>query len=496
MARKVYYGTCPASPNNSSGVGAGEESSTYHVYIRDIDVSAEGFKLEEGDLLVVFFGVQNKIENPSIALYAADTNEQISVIDDEGKFIKTWDVEAEAVDAWGVGETVIFTYTQRGNEHSDGSYHWALVNGVHASQDVYGDTKLYDLDMASDDPEEPIFPDWIIGEIGAKETDTTTALAPNMLKKLYRLLTQSSPEGEGLIWTSAAGGTQEPLGTLKLTNGGDAVNITYPLTAIVEAVKNLVPEKTHTGQLENNGNGGGDGHETDPSAPFITQYIPSNTYVKEDFSVPAGLHFETGSGLNYTYLNNNQERQYIPRIVLNDASDKIAIGASDGDTLSGIVLGKDTEVKGTLNINNRITSTMPVGAGATPGSVVTEVGITTNGQIQEKNMNLSERYGPLYEVEMIRHYTGTILSNRSTDHIHPSVLTAEHPSSEWTAVGVVGFNVNYYKADGAKGDDAYYANVWECYLKDATQIEYAIFNFRNAPIKVFIDIYVLYKKNI
>jgi len=493
MARKVYYGTCPASPSNNSGAGA--ENSTYHVYIRDIDIPAEGFQFNEGDLLVVFFGVQNKFEQPSIVTHVTDTETDVSVVDDEGKFIKTYDVEVEAVDAWGMGETVIFAYTQRG---SDNSFHWALVNGVHASMDVFGDTKLWDIDMSSTDPEALVFPEWIQSAIEppAEPTDTTTALAPNMLKKLYQLLTQNSPDGEGLIWTPSAEGTQEVLGTLKLTSDGDAVNITYPLDAIVEAVKELSPEKTHTGQLHNNGNGVGPGHETDASAPFITQYIPNEVYTEESLSVPAGLHFENGTGLNYTYLNNDQERQYIPRIILNDSNNKIAFGTSDGDTLTGIVLGKDTEVQGTLNTNNIITSTMPVEAGTTPGSAVTNVGITTNGQIQEKNQLLSERYGPLYEIEMIRHYTGTIGSNKSTAHLHPSVLTTTHPSSEWTAVGVVGFNVNYYKDAGAKADDAYYANVWECYLQNASQIEYAIFNFRNAPIKVFIDIYVLYKKKI
>lgn len=495
MARKVYYGTCPASPANGSGAGA--ENSTYHVYIRDVDVPASGFQFKEGDLLVVFFGVQNKFTQPKIVVHVTDTDNETSVVDDEGKFIKTYDVEVEAVDAWGAGETVIFAYTQRGN---DNSFHWALVNGVHASQDVYGDTKLYDLDMTSDDDEN--FPTWIVGELGAEEEDTTTALAPNMLKKLYRLLTQSSPEGEGLIWTSAAGGTQEPLGTLKLTNGGDAVNITYPLTAIVEAVRNLVPEKTHTGQLENNGNGGGDGHETDPSAPFITQYIPSNTYTEQNLSVPAGLHFETGSGLNYTYLNNNQERQYIPRIVLNDASDKIAIGASDGDTLSGIVLGKDTEVKGTLNTSNRITSTMPVGAGATPGSVVTEVGITTNGQIQEKNMNLSERYGPLYQVvsisDSIPETDPHSPSKRAgSSHLYKSALLSDNGET-WIPIGIVGYNINY--RNNQHQGDGYYANLWECHLyrsgQHVNQIEYSIYNISNNAIEINITFDVLYMKNI
>ena len=495
MARKVYYGTCPASPSNNSGAGA--ENSTYHVYIRDVDIPAEGFQFNEGDLLVVFFGIQNKFEQPSIVAHVTDTETDVSVTDDEGKFIKTYDVEVEAVDAWGMGETVIFAYTQRG---SDNSFHWALVNGVHASMDVFGDTKLWDIDMSSTDPEVLVFPEWIQSAIEppAEPTDTTTALAPNMLKKLYQLLTQNSPDGEGLIWTPSAEGTQEVLGTLKLTSGGDAVNITYPLDAIVEAVKELSPEKTHTGQLHNNGNGVGPGHETDASAPFITQYIPNEVYTEGNLSVPVGLHFENGTGLNYTYLNNDQERQYIPRIILNDSNNKIALGTSDGDTLQGIVLGKDTEVNGNLLSTKRIVNHIsePVPDIPAQPDATTTVGITTNGQIREKNQLLKNRYGPLYEVERIRHYTGTIESNKSTAHLHPSVLTTTHPSSGWTAVGVVGFNVNYYKDAGAKGDDAYYANVWECYLMNATQIEYAIFNFRNAPIKVFIDIDVLYKKKI
>ncbi len=497
MARKVYYGTCPASPSNNSGAGA--ENSTYHVYIRDVDIPAEGFQFNEGDLLVVFFGVQNKFEQPSIVAHVTDTETDVSVTDDEGKFIKTYDVEVEAVDAWGAGETVIFAYTARGSA-AEGEFHWALVNGIHASEDVYGDTKLYDLDMTSDDPEELIFPDWIIGEFGAEEEDTTTALAPNMLKKLYQLLAKKDND-MGLIWSPNKEGELQTLGTLKLSDNGDAVEITYPLDATIAAAMSQHPTIGYTGQLINNGNGGGSGHETEASAPFITQYISNQPSVDRTVSIPAGLHFDNGAALNYTYCttpDDESTRQHIPRIVLNDSTNKLALGTSSGDTLAGIVLGTDTEVNGNLLPTKRIVNHIsePVPNIPTPPAIVNTVGITTNGQIREKNQLLKERYGPLYEVERIRHYTGTIGSNKSTAHLHPSVLTATHPSSGWTAVGIVGFNVNYYKDAGAKSDDAYYANVWECYLMDATQIEYAIFNFRNTPIKVFIDIYVLYKKKI
>ena len=327
--------------------------------------------------------------------------------------------------------------------------------------------------MTSDDPEEPIFPDWIIGEIGAEETDTTTALAPNMLKKLYRLLAKKDHNTDGLIWTSAGGETEQSLGTLQLTSGGDAVNITYPLdAAIAEAMQRYQPI-THTGQLTNNGENSGTG----VGEPFITKYITDN------------LYFNNGGSLKYPYsttIDGTAVDINSSRLILNDANDKIAIGNDNDPGLAGIVLGKATQVNGNLAVNGTINST----------------DISSAPDFQEGGTLLKNKYSPQLKVFMTNHVTGTIKvsdtsrtkeGGKDTAHIHVNVA-----KDGWRPLGVVGYNVNY--VNGHNNSDALYANVWECYLQldslgnPTNTVEYSIYNIANREIYVQIQIYVLYQK--
>ena len=456
MARRVYHGIAGAQPVDG----------VYRVDIHDIDITAGEFSFNEGDLLVVFFAAKNEVAQPKLAIYINDTENEVSISNDEGHFVKQYDVEADCTDAWDNGETVAFAYTQRGTNET---YYWEMINGVHASTEVYGDTKLFDLPVSSEDPEDLVFPDWINGELGAETEDTTTSLAPNMLKKLYQLLVKNDNQNQGLIWTPETP-SEQILGTLTLTSSGDSVNITYPLDSVIAAkIEELGDIPTHTSKLINDGTG----IIAANSEPLITKRPADSIY------------FTTGNGLGYTYVSDQQLVEDISRIILNDESNKIVIGDEQDEDLAGITLGKPTEVKGNLLVSGNIIAGEPLSVEQTSPEIMAP-------NFRENGVLLEEKYSPKLEVFKFSQICENIPTNSCGTPIHRTIDVSK---SGYTPIGVVGYNVNM-TGSSADGLEGYFANVWECYLKNSTTVEFSIYNLRNKAITVQMEIYVLYHKDI
>ena len=458
MAVRTYYGTCTSA----------SEEEIKEVYVPDVDLAEEGFNFRKGDLLVVFFANSNSITDPSITVYLQDTENEISVTIDSGKAIKSLDIQNDMVDAWAAGETVIFAYTQ---QSTSSTYYWELIDANHASIETYGDTKLFD---------DSDFSNWIATP--EEEEDSTIALTPNTLKKFFSLLSGDEEDNGvepllGLIWEQEGTGDAQDLGKLSLSNGGKKVTITYPLDAKIANYIENNPSVTHTGQLFNNGNGTPENPLDESSEPFITRIIPENLY----FSNGQGLYYGTPS------LDPAQ-----PRIILNDDNGKIAIG----DTSAGILLKKPTAVTGTLNVSGAITATVSSGS----------TGLQTNGIIREKSTALNQRYGPVYRVsahnaDVPKIPQGSVakrsskIATEARGHMHLDVT-----ESGWSAIGVVGYNINWDQREGSggQGADQSYAILWECYCANESGKDYVIYAVRNIrpneDIKINITFRVLYKK--
>ena len=436
--KRVYYGTC----NTESNI------SNKEVIVSDSDVvDIEDFNFDEGDLLVVLFAHENTVDEPTLVIYVNDTEVQPSTSEDEGKYVKTHDVEADCAGAWGDGETVIFAYTQLSTSQT---YYWELINAVHASTDIYGVTKLFD---------DSDFNTWI--KTTEEPEDSEMALAPNTLKKLYQLLIGDEDEGTGLIWTPASDSAeQQTLGQLSLTSGGSSVYITYPLDSVIQQ---YVSNKTHTGQLINNGNGSGpDG--TGNSEPFITRYISDD------------LYFNNGGALRYQPSGSGAVP--VNRIILNDSNNKITIGLLNDDTLAGIVLSKPTQIVGNARID---------------GGLTTSESITVEGsnrvsahEFEEGGKLLKTKYSTILKTKTFSDLTGSISSGQSCPHKYITVT-----EEGWEPLGIIGYNVDF---NAGLATDAMYANVWECHLYNSNQVQYAIYNLKDKAINVKITITILYRQ--
>lgn len=464
--KRVFYGTCKSL----------EGDVKKKVYVPDLDIIEDGFQFEEGDLLVVFFAQSNTVNEPSIVIYAQDPEQETSTTSDEGKFIKTLDVEAGLANCWQAGETLIFVYTQ---QDTSKPFYWELTDAAHATTKDYGNTKLFTI---TDDED-------FVTSLTTEDKDwpNDVAMTPYMLKKFFELLQpkQSSQEEQeeeeivdpllsiGLCWKPSEYGAQyerQPLGTLSLRKDAEGVTIDYPIHKVVQDYLETFPVITHTGQLFNNGNGtDGEGGETDETAnPFITKMVPDN------------LYFNNGNGL---YYQNGEVS--IPRFILNDGSNRIAIGSNTDDTLSGIYLAKPTDIdgntiiRGTLNTKGAIT--------AEGGNTISTAGNVMGGVVYEANQPLRERYSPLLFINTIVGPAHTIGAGKTAQH---QMISAQTPAG-YEPIGIIGYNINYA---GSNVADGRFANLWECCIS-GPYIYYALSNVKSSGnITVNCNFVVLYRK--
>lgn len=468
---KNYYGYCDTAANVSQKV----------VKVRDLEILEQDSPFQEGDLLSVYFSNGNTASEVSLVFAARQETEQdASTLSDEGKQVIYAGPAVVAGDGeWGSGETVLFTYVQVGANPEE--FWWSQVNEYHASEQVYGVTKLVDItkeEMIGNDEVEPAIASWI--DAAVTEEDQSTAMTPATLKNFFDLLSKPSNNQKiGLYWEPGLEGTNEKLGTLSLRGGqkesGNVVGIDvmYPLEArVLQIVGSNYP--TYTGELTNNGdNNGGDRGKSsqNPDAEkYITRYPPNNIY------------FNQGNGLYYNYTDDTPPLA-APRIILDNGSGKMIIGKGNNPSQVGVI-------------------ELQTGTGDGQGVLATGK-LNARLGLSEYNEPLINRYSPKLKVIKIPAAGGTFTipvndtSRKGTGlasaHIHVDVTEVEGAEG-YVPIGVVGYNVNY--AGSATGD-ALYANVWECHLLDnKKEIEFSIYNMKNKSITVTIDVYVLYEKSI
>ena len=456
--KRVYYGTCKSESTESEKV----------VVVPDLDIVDGKFNFQEGDLLTVFFAQTNTIDEPSLVIKIQETEQESSIIDDNGKLIKSLDVEAGMNGAWDAGETVIFAYTQ---QDTSKQYYWELVDAAHATTLLYGNTKLFD---------DSDFINWIKQD--EEEVDSTIALTPNTLKKFWNLLStpRTTPEPTptptpepaetdriGLRWTASdevKDLTAQPLGVLSLTNSSQGVEITYPIDSVIQKYIYSIQPITHTGQLINNGDGNKPDDPTGTAEKYITKMISEN------------LYFNNGYGLHYNS---------VPKIILNDGNNDLYL---DGGRY--IQLKKPTYVSGALNASSLISS----GAITANNRGI----ISTNGNIignvlyegytgSTAGTPISQIYSKKLEVFSINTGDLTISKNASSGHKTVSIA-----KSGYRALGCVGYNVNDKSGRSPAHFDPNYANVWECYLTNSTTLQYCIYNMSSSSITINMTVYILY----
>jgi len=450
MASKVYHGTCATTAATQVKV----------VKINNEQVLQENFSFEIGDLLVVYFQYTNEAENPRIAIYNDDTDQEVSTSNDNGKAIKTKSVEADAiVGAWDNGETVIFAYTA--NINNDNNYYWELINGAPSTTSIYGVTKLFGTNST-------IISDWLHSEL--TEEDFKTSLTPGILKKFYNLLISDEEEGGltptiKLTWfPSIDTGTMEELGTLSLTTSKeDGIKINFPLT---EFIKN----KLHTSDLTNDGEYAGDGYK------FISNATTKGT----------SFYYKDGSDV-FRYMS-----------PYND-NGQFSIRAKSSLWLGG--LGEEGEFRGTYIDGIRNTAGEMTGKGLLTvyGDIVTkEVAgskgtITSAGNIKENGSWLKDKYSAKLVVESRICKGISIAKNSSTTHLY--VGKKALAKDGYKPIGIVGFNLDYNRSNYK--NDATGCFLWECHLVNGgTEIQYAIRNTKNVNVVINATFKVLYVKDI
>ena len=443
---KNFYGIC----NSADG------AIKKQVVVSDLEVAQQGFDFNKGDLLTVFFANGNTQSNPKLVIYIGDTEQETSTSLDNGKFVKTYDVVAEAAGAWGPGETVIFAYTKQSDSNT---YCWELVNAVHASNSVYGVTTVFDKDDSEpSDPNELKLSEWITSSEDPKDSDS--AITPNTIKRLFNLLTAESDNGRiGLNWEPAnTQGSLDTLGTLSLNGGMEdsGIDIKYPLVALIDSKMGEPLRYTH--QLEN------DGGPNDGGEPFITKKVPEN------------LYFNNSRGLSYVDSNNTPHS----RIILDNGENKITIGDANDNTLNGIHLGKGTTVDGNFSVNNGYRASAP--------------------EFVEDGVSLVNKYNTILEVHTYTtpQLTIPVGTFRPTPHPHQDSLATFLASfdHELEAVGIVGYNLDYVGTKEHE-NDASYGNLWECHLLDITtnpRIEYSVRNLYSKEITLVVNFDILCRR--
>ena len=280
--------------------------------------------------------------------------------------------------------------------------------------------------------------------------------------------TQKSIDPGTYYWEliDGAHATTETYGDVKLDNTEDIELQWEPGTTPIETDDVL-------GTLGlNNGNGGGVGHETETSEPFITRIPADNIY----FANGNGIKYGTPDGSNPSSVILNSDRVTItPALNVNGGAtfSNRAVVSNGGIGITG-----DSTITGNLTVN-----------GSGKGIIYALGEIYEGGTAQENR--LVNKYSKKLKIESFNDKTGSIDPQTSCGHKYVNIA-----QSGWTPLGIVGYNINY---NGTNSSDPRYANLWECslYSKNTNQIQYCIFNTAsgNRKIDVNISFTVLYVKN-
>lgn len=129
MASTVYYGVS-TTPGDQQ--------------VKKVKMADKDFQLQEGDILSVYFAFKNEIENPTLALYIGDVNEEINQSNASGDTIYNTGRLPVQKGVWTNGEVVNFLYTHNGSitESNDNIYYWEIISKAVATNDTYGTVVL------------------------------------------------------------------------------------------------------------------------------------------------------------------------------------------------------------------------------------------------------------------------------------------------------------------------------------------------------------------
>ena len=141
VASNVYYGICTTAG----------DTQNKQVQLVNVSSELEGFHLQKGDFLSVYFVNKNEANGVTLTLFIGDINQEYNSntsIDESGFNTSTIGV---APGAWTDGEVVIFSYTHNGSvvENADNNYYWEMVGKPIATSDTYGDVILDGDDPAT-----------------------------------------------------------------------------------------------------------------------------------------------------------------------------------------------------------------------------------------------------------------------------------------------------------------------------------------------------------
>ena len=136
MASTVYYGVS-TTPGDQQ--------------VKKVKMADTDFQLQKGDILSVYFAFKNEVENPTLALYIKDANEEINLSNANGDIIYNTGRLPVQIGAWTDGEVVNFSYTHNGSitESNDNIYYWEIISKAVATSDTYGTVILDGIDDGS-----------------------------------------------------------------------------------------------------------------------------------------------------------------------------------------------------------------------------------------------------------------------------------------------------------------------------------------------------------
>lgn len=470
MAKRVFYGVCGRGGKATVG-----EAEVFTVTIQEpVLTDLENFDFKVGDLLAVYF-VEKQSEqdlyNPALKIQVTESNENITIGSDSGRFIKTFNQEAPEKLAWEAGEVVLFCYVENEAqaEPRDPAY-WYMVNHVEATatNDVYGVTKLFDLN--SED-----IPSWYSGEFG---TDNTTAVDPSFLRKVIKGLAEVTYESE-----YEQSQTTTLLGTLK--NG---LNVSYE---VYMPNPDEVPVPTNTRQLSNQGPGSGNG---------IVNWTADGSFYITNVLNDHNLYFPTsGSGIVFNSSTPAGNKPFIVtdsnrRIVIDGADNPVILqstgqyaASSKGNFIideGGLTVDKDGLIKGNLVVKKQASANVLKG-----------------NTIYENEISLKDKYA--YKIAVLevgsKSFTITLDSNKSARrelnlNSGLSAFSIPGPAKNWgwEPLGIVSWNWSYA---GTTESDAAYVSTWEMFIKGRGKnkgiLQYAIKNFGTRTIKVYLKAQIL-----
>ena len=513
MSNKVYFGKC---------ISSGSNAQKKIVYMEEIPE-----QFNEGDLLAVFFTNKNTHETPSIVFRIGSTQQEVSVADDEGIAIKSYDIEVEKEGLWGAGETVLFCFVQRPD---NGILYLELIGKLQASNTDYGIVKLNGIS------ENQTLESWF--KVDEADDDYKAAINAATVKALIRALFAIQDEDEeeeqpisfGLQWIRNPALTEElfPLGNLSLGNSSASVSIGIP--------KNLITQEQiqYTGQLINNGMDGT--HNPDEEdylvEPFLTRHIFNDLFFEpgdeiEPATIPRsylpgnGIALE-GADLSRTASGETEgevvdkPEDTIPYHIRFD-KDKLVLGHNDSADFNKVIIRPALEVDGStktsgiIDANSAINGTRLYGGASKPNWTSTSgqdnyksATIVSQGDIYEKNDLLKNRYN---SVLMVRQVPGPAQEISANGNARFLVTCPSATTANWEPIGIVGYNVDGTDSSTTHKNDAMYANVWECFMigpgtdnnlnGNTGQMQVAIKNINTSKsIKVLIELNVLYRKRL